>query len=493
MKWWCWIIWGSLIWLTLNWFGKSVGLAEENDTAFTTNILPNAGTTTSGLTNSTLDGVQSGSTGALTNNSTHNGFTITCEVQVSSSCGSAFNGELEASHDMTVTASGSLVGIEGDSTPDGVTHTSTQIKLNGGINLSSSISVQNCEWNQSAYECGNSVGVVDSYTIIMKVLDADENVLASSTQIRTTDSGYNLNAGSFDDSLHYNGVHANKYEWSWTGVDGSESTSSALRGPNLLGAEMALDFPVEDYEPLSAQEIKDMNEGLGTTNLNESEIWNVISGLEESISEKLNVETGGAVTSVELTENFEIVVTTSKTATVKETTKVQEVVQVMNKTKAVETLKKEVIAEVIKEAKQETVKNNSKQETVKNVSKEKIVKNSSKKEIKETTKPKLKVIMAKIDDKVKDPVKNLELKNLVKIDAMTQDQVSLSNYNVPFYIPRDIYLDQLNMIDNRLIYNGVQLVSYIVNDSIGIKERTLQELNINKQRILIELRELKNG
>ena len=85
------------------------------------------------------------------------------------------------------------------------------------------------------------------------------------------------------------------------------------------------------------------------------------------------------------------------------------------------------------------------------------------------------------------------LKNLVKIDAMTQDQVSLSNYNVPFYIPRDIYLDQLNMIDNRLIYNGVQLVSYIVNDSIGIKERTLQELNINKQRILIELRELKNG
>jgi hypothetical protein len=318
----------------------------------------------------------------------------------------------------------------------------------------------------------------------MKVLDADENVLASSTQIRTTDSGYNLNARSFDDSLHYNGVHANKYEWSWTGVDGSESTSSALRGPNLLGAEMILDFPVEDYEPLSAQEIKDMNEGLGTANLNESEIWNVISGLEESISEKLNVETGGAVTSVELTENFEIVVTTSKSATVKETAKVQEVVQVMNKTKAVETLKKEVIAEVIKEAKQETVKN---------VSKEKVVKNSSKKEIKETTKPKLKVIMAKIDDKVKDPVKNLELKNLVKIDAMTQDQVSLSVYNVPFYKPRDIYLDQINMIDNRLIYNGIQLVSYIANDSIGIKERTLQELNINKQRILIELRELKNG
>ena len=247
----------AFIWLMLSWFASSVGLADENDTAYSGNLLPNAGTTTSSKSNGNLDGVQSGSTGALTNNSTHNGFTITCETQVSNACGSAFNGELEASHDMTVTASGSLVGIEGDSTPDNVTHTSTQIKLNGGINLSSSISVQNCEWSGSDHECGNSVGAVDSYTVIMKVLDADENVLASSTQIRTTDAGYNLNARSFDDSLHYNGVHANKYEWSWTGIDGSESTSSALRGPNLLGAEMALDFPIEDYEPLSAQEIKE--------------------------------------------------------------------------------------------------------------------------------------------------------------------------------------------------------------------------------------------
>ena len=494
MRWWWFIIWGSLLWLMLNWFGNSVGLADENDTAFTTNILPNAGTTKSSLTNSTLDGVQSGSTGALTNNSTHNGFTITCEVQVSSSCGSAFNGELEASHDMTVTASGSLVGIEGDSTPDGVTHTSTQIKLNGGINLSSSISVQNCEWNQSAYQCGNSVGVVDSYTITMKVLDADENVLASSTQIRTTDSGYNLNAGSFDDSLHYNGVHANKYEWSWTGVDGSESTSSALRGPNLLGAEMILDFPVEDYEPLSAQEIKDMNEGLGTTNLNESEIWNVISGLEESISEKLNVETGGAVTSVELTENFEIVVTTSKTATVKETAKVQEVVQIMNKTKAVETLKKEVIAEVIKETKQETVKNSSKKESSSIVAKKETKTNVIKKKVKETTKPKLKVIMAKIDAKVKNPVKNLQLKNLVKIDAMTEDQKSLDIYsNTAFYVSKDIYLDQLNMMDNRLIYNKVNLASYSDNDIIGIKARKIGILNWEKNKLLLELKDLQNG
>ena len=135
MRWWGYILLGGFVWFMLTWFASSVGLAEDNDTAFTTNILPNAGTTTSSLSNANLDGVQSGSTGALTNNSTHNGFTITCETEVSNACGAAFNGELEASHDMTVSATGSLVGIEGDSTPDGVTHTSTQLKLNGGINL----------------------------------------------------------------------------------------------------------------------------------------------------------------------------------------------------------------------------------------------------------------------------------------------------------------------------------------------------------------------
>ena len=489
MKWWCWIVWGSLLWLMLNWFGNSVGLADENDTAFTTNILPNAGTTKSNKSNSTLDGVQSGSTGVLANGSTHNGFTITCETQVSNACGQAFSNELEASHDMTVTATGSLVGIEGDSTPDGVTHTSTQIKLNGGINLSSSISVQNCEWSGSAYQCGNSAGVVDSYTVIMKVLDADENVLASSTQIRTTDSGYNLNAGSFDDSLHYNGVHANKYEWSWTGVDGSESTSSALMGPNLLGAEMALDFPIEDYEPLSAQEIKDMNEGLGTANLNESEIWNVISGLEESISEKLNVETGGKVTSVELTENFEIVVTTSKSATVKETAKVQEVVQVMNKTKAVETLKKEVIAEVIKEAAKEKPK-----ETIKKESTVVAKKSKQKVETKEKIKPELKVIMAKIDTKVKDPVKNLELKNLVKMDRMIESDISLVAYNnIVFYVPKDIYLNQIEIFDNRSIYKNVDLVKYIDNDIMEIKLKKLNDNKYKQNILLLEIKELKNG
>jgi len=513
MKWIIYLALGALFYYALNAFASSVGLAEENDTAFSTNILPNAGTTTSSLSNSNLDGVQSGSTGVLANGSTHNGFTITCETQISNACGRAFNNELEASHDMTVTATGSLVGIEGNSRPDDVTHTSTQIKLNGGINLSSYIAVQNCEHNSSQYTCGNSVGAMDSYTLVMKVLDTNNNVLATSTQIRTIDSGYNANEIISGDSLHYNGVHANKYEWSWTGIDGSQSTTSALRGPNLLGAEMALDFSIEDYEPLSAQEIKDMNEGLGTANLNESEIWNVISGLEESIGEKLNVETGGAVTSVELTENFEIIVTTTKKASPEVVAKVQEVVQTMNKTKTVETLKKEVIAEVIKESKQEAkeeavkeeptsiAKNNKEPEkkeekasnkTSAKVTKEKIKENKVKS--KKTINTKLEKVMAKIDKKVKDSAKNLELKNIVKMDAMIGEQLSLASYKgIEFYKPKNIYMNQLDIMDDRQIYADITLSNYVANDIIGMKKKQLEVLDNEKQMLLIELEELKRG
>ncbi len=529
----------------------ATSFAEDNDTAFTSNILPNAGDTTSSYSNADLDGVTTGSSATtLTNNLVYNGFTITCDTQVSNACGSAHPsiGEIEASHDLTVTATGSLVGVTGISTPDGVSHTSTQAKLDGGINLSSSVSVQNCEWSSSSYRCGSYTGAVDSYTITMKIKDSDGNVLASSTKIRTDDAGYNANARTFDDSLHYNGVHANTYEWSWKGVDGSESTSVAVRGPNLLGAEMALDFPTDDYEALSQAEIEEINEALGTANLTESEIWNVISGIEESIGMELNVATEGAVVSVELNEEtMQVIVHTSKEASVKEVAKVQEVIQTMNETKAVETLKKEVIQEVMKEIYEEPKTTQTKSFAM--VPKEKAV--SSKKEetkvskappgmtpakeeekeevkeeqpiVKETQEEKevaqeepssessaevssastseqkkiqakkalvknLDRVMNKVDADIKDIAKNLQIKNLIKLEAMTSEQASLDLYaNALFYTPKDIYLEQLNIFDNRQIYDNVNLASYIKTDKVAIKANALHKINLKKQRLLIEL------
>ena len=102
-------------------------------------------------------------------------------------------------------------------------------------------------------------------------------------------------------------------------------------------------------------------------------------------------------------------------------------------------------------------------------------------------------VMDKVDKDIKNISKNLQIKNIIKLQAMTSEQVSLDTYNVAFYAPKDIYLDQLNLIDNRLIYADKSLATYIQNDKMEIKARKLQEINTRKQQILMELEVLKNG
>jgi len=103
-------------------------------------------------------------------------------------------------------------------------------------------------------------------------------------------------------------------------------------------------------------------------------------------------------------------------------------------------------------------------------------------------------IMDKVDKDIKDIAKNLAIKNIIKMQAMTSEQASLDMYqNAIFYKPKDIYLDQLNIFDFRQIYPNTNLATYMNNDKIEIKARKLQEINIKKQRLLYELEMLKNG
>jgi outer membrane biosynthesis protein TonB len=103
-------------------------------------------------------------------------------------------------------------------------------------------------------------------------------------------------------------------------------------------------------------------------------------------------------------------------------------------------------------------------------------------------------IMDKVDKDIKDISKNLAVKNIIKMEAMTSEQASLNAYaNTAFYAPKNIYLDQLNIFDNRQIYPNTNLASYIQNDKIDIKAKKLNEINIKKQQLLIELEALKNG
>ncbi len=103
-------------------------------------------------------------------------------------------------------------------------------------------------------------------------------------------------------------------------------------------------------------------------------------------------------------------------------------------------------------------------------------------------------IMDKVDKDIKDVAKNLAIKNIIKMEAMTSEQASLDMYqNAVFYKPKDIYLDQLNIFDPRQLYPNTSLASYIQNDKIEIKARKLNEIKIKKQRLLMELEMLKNG
>jgi len=98
-----------------------------------------------------------------------------------------------------------------------------------------------------------------------------------------------------------------------------------------------------------------------------------------------------------------------------------------------------------------------------------------------------------IDVKVKDPGKNMELKNLVKLDAMVDNTMLLTYGNVPFYKDKKIYTDQINIFDNRILYDTVTLVSYQQKDPVFQQQKALFEIRQEKQKLIREIQVLKNA
>ena len=158
-----------------------------------------------------------------------------------------------------------------------------------------------------------------------------------------------------------------------------------------------------------------------------------------------------------------------------------------------------ITEEIIQEAKEEIPEETKEEEVIEEAPKE-TTEETPKKEIKtkvaskKSKKPKIDKIMAKVDAQVKDSAKNLAIKNIIKLDAMQNDQASLVDYNnAVFYTPKDIYLNQIEIFDNRSIYKNVDLVQYIDNDIMEIKIKKLNEIKYKKRILLLELQELKNG
>ena len=103
----------------------------------------------------------------------------------------------------------------------------------------------------------------------------------------------------------------------------------------------------------------------------------------------------------------------------------------------------------------------------------------------------LETVLEKIETEVKALDKNLQLTSLVKLSVMAGDN-PLDAYNIPFYEPRIIYEDQLNIQDNRVIYTK-DLVEYKQNDPIAIKKQQLNTILQERQNLINELEVLRNG
>jgi len=411
-----------------------------------------------------------------------NGWTTSGDVEVLNDC-CELNG-VSSNYDLEFGDSGSInqnFNLSSD--------TITQNMLDNGITLDSSIDAQNGECGVAG--CWGGQGNADTFTNVLTIKDSDGNVLASTTTIRTDTTG--INGAIFTDRLIYNGTGSNVGNINISGTDAN--APSNLGGPNIDNVSVTMTYDTSVISAIIEEEIVDIFENV------EELFEELITFFEEPV---LEMEV------VEVAEEFEEVAFEPVLMMVEEMPMEEEIMEeeVMEEIAMEEEamIEEEMMEEeTVKEApsmlevkNEEESKEPEEKESVSEGPATSIVQkqnNTKQKKVqsKEAVKPKLEKVMAKIDEKVKNPVKNLQLKNILKLDAMTNQQVSLDAYNVPFYEPKNIYLDQLNIFDNRQIYPNKSLATYIQNDKIDIKARKLQEINSRKQQILMELEVLKNG
>ena len=439
---WSWILIPLFIWLMLSWFANSVGLKAEEIT--TDNL----------LTNSNFE----------TGNA--NGWTTSGNTAVVGDCCELNN--VDSNYDLEFGDSGS---ISQDVTL--TTNSITQNMLDNGITLNQVTEVQNGECNVSG--CWGGSGAADSFTINLNIKDSSGNVLATMTSTRTDITG--INGANFIDTLIYTGANSNVAN---TVISATDANAPAtLGGPNVDNISLTMTYNNVVLQVETQQALRQFEE----TVIFEKE---TIEFKEEIKLFTEEIQTISAMPMPEEEKVMEIVaavmVFEEKTETKVVKAEIKTVVEEEEKT---ETMAAEIIEETEEETssvKQEKTEVASKTETKtpkKNIQKKSITSKFDK-------------VMAKVDATVKDISKNLVVKNIIITDAMV-GEVSLAAYvDQEFYKPKDIYLGN-NLIDNRDIYNDVSLASYIANDPVNIKDTIMQDININKQRLILEIEALKNG
>ena len=404
-----------------------------------------------------------------------------------------FTSEVEVTGTGSISYSSSLLNITtGDDT-------TTQQKLNNGITLQGNTVVQNCEWSQSSYACGNRGVGRDSYSTKIQILNESGSVISETNQIRNNDAGYGSNAHKYTDTLIYNDTGAYTFNWQWTGIDG-ESNPRSLGGPNLLGANLFMTYDNSVLDESVTEELTTITKSLTNT------LREVI------IEEKVKIKAAPTINTTTATVSTKQVISTTPTKTPVQT----KAAPIANTTSATTTkgnknaklttttassgstknTKNESKKEVSKESNSKTSttttakkEDSSKQETVQ--SKETTGENKTASSEVQSQSGSIDLQMAKIDSDIKDISKNLEVKNIIKLKAMVNNDM-IAAYNIPFYIGKDIYIDQLNIFD-KPIYQDVNLGQYILNDPVVQSKIKIMDIQNKKQKLLNEIEVLKNG
>jgi len=418
-----------------------------------------------------------------------NGWTTNGDVQVLNDCCTLNN--VASNYDLEFGDSGSI-----EQQFNLTTDTITQAMLDNGITLDNTVEVQNGECGVAG--CWGGSGNADTFTITLKIKDSDGNVLATSTKIRTDVT--NINGANFTDSLTYNGQDSNLGNLNIAGTDAN--APSNLGGANVDNIVVTMTY---DNEVISNELI--------------AEIENVFEELQEEIFKKVEikqefkfeeefkiVQAPPMEEEIEIKEFIEMITMPEKEPEIMEEMPqaVEEIIEEkpeeeMITEEIIKEAKEEMPEEIIEEEPEQIAEETKEEEVIEEAPKE-ANEEAPKKEVKtkvaskKTKKPKIDKIMAKVDAQIKDSAKNLTIKNIIKLDAMQSDQASLTAYNnVEFYKPKDIYLKQIEIFDNRSIYADVDLVKYTANDIMEVKIKKLNEIKSKKRLLLLELQELKNG
>jgi hypothetical protein len=403
-----------------------------------------------------------------------NGWTTSGNTQVVSDCCELNN--VTSNYDLEFGNSGSIT-----QDVNLTTNTMDQDMLDNGITLTQVTEVQNGECNVSG--CWGGQGAADTFTINLNIKNSSGTVIATMTTVRTDVTG--INGANFTDTLIYTGNGSNIGNTTISAVDAN--APATLGGPNVDNISLRMTYNNVVLEVETQEALQEFEE----TVLFEEE--------ETFFTEEFEEKTETKVTKAEI-QTTALLPPPTMMAEEEEEKPAEIAMAIMEETQEEETPpepKEEIIEEtnnVQEEEKTESkseVKTEEKQKP-KEQEKPKKVKTKETKS-KNTKVAKLEAAMDKVDKVVKDTAKNLEVKNIIKLDAMQSDMVLAEYMNQEFYKSKDIYLNQVIMSDNRDIYNNVSLVQYTSNDPINIKESILQDINIQKQKLLMEIEVLRNG